>query len=91
MSNVPKMVAKGNVNDLIDALYDESEHVRFMATVGLGLLGKPAAIAPLTAALTDKSEFVRRGAAEALGRLGRPVSAESLTMYPRDEADSGTP
>jgi HEAT repeat protein len=88
VSSVPEMVAKGNVKGLIKALRDSNGGVRFMAAVGLGVLGDPAAIAPLTTALSDKDAFVRRGAAEALGRLGSPVASGSLTKYPKDEVDS---
>jgi HEAT repeat protein len=70
---VPEMIAKEDVKGLIGALANKNPHVRYMAAVGLGLLGDRSAVEPLRSALADEDHFVQQGSADALLKLGQPV------------------
>jgi HEAT repeat protein len=62
--------AKRAVLDLIAALTDTDQDVRYAATVALGEIRDVRALDPLVAALRDPDDLVCRGAAEALGQIG---------------------
>ncbi|MBN2177668.1 MAG: HEAT repeat domain-containing protein [Demequinaceae bacterium] len=96
MRSVPEMIAKSDVKGLVKALADKNPHLRYMAAVGLGLLGDRSAVEPLMVALSDKDHFVRNAVAEALLRLGQSVTPDSSTAAPpmtppNDEAASDLP
>ncbi|HEX7496346.1 MAG TPA: HEAT repeat domain-containing protein, partial [Candidatus Limnocylindrales bacterium] len=73
--NVDKLVAKGDISGLIDALqYPVPWRVRRDAALALGSMGGTDAVEPLIAALRDDHASVRLAATEALGKLGAPGS-----------------
>jgi HEAT repeat protein len=66
-------IAKAAAGNLAYALKDDSQAVREMAAVSLGLIGKeaaPAAAVALGRALADECVTVRTLSAEAIGRIG---------------------
>ena len=59
-----------DLQPLLDALFDEDDDVRYFATVALGKLGEPGALAKLKQiAQSDSSQLVRQGAMVAIERL----------------------
>lgn len=77
--NVDKLIAKGDVSGLIDALeYPVPWRVRRDAALALGAMGGTDAVEPLIAALGDDHASVRLAATEALGKIGAPGSVEPL-------------
>ncbi|MBA2114641.1 sulfatase-like hydrolase/transferase [Bremerella alba] len=64
--------------DLIQAMKDEDDAVRYWAATGIGNIGEPArddAAGIVQAALTDEASAVRTAAARAMCRMGLPEDA----------------
>jgi hypothetical protein len=59
------------VDELLEALHDSSEKVRWNAAEALGLIGHEGAVIHLLDALKDRAQSVREHAAEALGGIGQ--------------------
>jgi hypothetical protein len=78
--NVDKLVAKGDVSGLIDALeYPVPWRVRPDAALALGAMGGTDAVEPLIAALGNDHASVCLAATRALGKIGAPGSVEPPT------------
>ncbi len=78
------------INELVAHLRDDDIDVCIDAAESLGLLGDPAAVAPLIDSLrNDPDGEVRVAVVEALGRLGgEQAIAELLSLLSNDEDDS---
>ena len=74
------------VPSLIEALGDESSHVRWHAALDLGKIGAPAAeaVPALITALSDESEGVRQRAAEALQKINDPRGLKAIEDAERE-------
>lgn len=71
------------LHSLLTYVHDPSEHTRYWAVEGLGMLGNDAAIAPLLELLThDPSPRVRQRAANSLGQSGLLTREERLAAVP---------
>jgi HEAT repeat protein len=66
------------VNELLKALEDSDDDVRWEAAFALGNIGSETAIAGLLKALEDSDYDVRRYAAEALGKIGSETAIPRL-------------
>jgi len=80
LSSVATKASEGEsaLPDLIQAMKDEDEAVRYWAATGIGNIGEPAkkeAAGIVRAALSDESSAVRTAAARALCRMGQPEDA----------------
>ncbi len=84
-SDALKKMGSAAVEPLVDALHDESSHVREFAADVLGEIQDKRAIRPLIQVLqSDSSSIVRQVAASALGKLGSGESIEALIAALQD-------
>jgi hypothetical protein len=86
---LPKTVTvAGDVNRLIQQLFDQEERVRSDAAMELGRMKSDRAVEPLITVLTsDRSPLARESAARALGLIGAPRSLTSLQQTAQADSD----
>lgn len=78
ITDITRLISKGDVSGLIAALRDDEKDLRWMAVGGLGELRDSEAVEPLICALSDPDPDVRWKAAEALGSIGDSCAMEAL-------------
>ena len=75
-----------NVDQLIEALQNESWQIRWDAAAALGETKDRRAVGPLTAALQDENSYVRMTAARSLGMIDDPRVIAPLIQALKDDS-----
>jgi hypothetical protein len=84
MTNIAKLIEKGDVCGLVGALQERGWKVRRHAATALGEIDDLRAVEPLIAALGDGDGDVRSSVAVALGKIGDPRTVIALEKATND-------
>lgn len=83
--NIEKLMAKKDVEELINALHHKKWKIKKEAAEALGKLKDTSAINPLINALDIDNEDVQKAVIKALGKIGTPAVESLITLLKNDE------